>query len=42
MLETIEQEGLLEQAKHISQLFESRLTALAEEVELIHEVPCWA
>ena len=38
MLETIEQEGLLEQAKHISQLFESRLTALAEEVELIHEV----
>ena len=37
-IETIEQENLLENATAVGELFRSRLTALAEECELIREV----
>ncbi len=38
MLETIEEEGLLERAEQISQLFASRLSSMAEQCESIREV----
>jgi predicted acetylornithine/succinylornithine family transaminase len=37
-LETIEQEGLLESAKELGEIFRRRFTALAEECDVIHEV----
>jgi acetylornithine/succinyldiaminopimelate/putrescine aminotransferase len=37
-LEMIESEGLLEQAKRLGELFESRFTKLAEECDIIREV----
>ena len=37
-LEMIEQEGLLESAKHLGEIFRSRFTALQEECDIIREV----